>query len=476
MPVKGESIKEFSLRALIVLCVMAIYAQSVSFDFSYDDGPRIQRDQLVSGEPAGGTGLARIFSAPTFPGDLYRPVTTWTFRLNYLLFGLDPSFFHAFNVALHAAVSVLVFELLLVVCCSASIALCGALIFGLHPIQVEAVANISGRAELLAAFFGLLSLLVFVRGAKSWFGGILAAVLLLAACLSKESAAVFVFLIPLVSWFVAQMQRVRVWRGAIMLALGAALSVFLRYLVLGSVFSVTRAPYYLAENPLASEGVSFLTRLLVGLQLLGRYLILLVYPVDLSADYSLGPQHFWEAVYGSQGMLWLSVLTVWCVLAVKLRRSPAGLFAFWYLGAFLVTCNILTPIGTIMADRLAYLPSIGFIGLTVWGVPRILPGKRVLKTALAALAILLAVFLSLGRIPVWKDNTSLFLQTSLDAPFSPKAMESAGKEWFYTFKNYERAEFFFRRALALDPNRPETMPFLIDLSLARNNLKEAEYW
>ena len=124
---------------------------------------------------------------------LYRPLTLFTVALNYAFGGLHPSGFHAVNVTLHAIVCLLVWLVVQRLFGDAAVSSCAALLFAVHPVHSEAVANVVGRAEILAALFMLLGLLVLlpVRRVPSWSRVAGAAVLFLAALFSKETAVCY---------------------------------------------------------------------------------------------------------------------------------------------------------------------------------------------------------------------------------------------------------------------------------------------
>ena len=96
----------------------------------------------------------------------YRPLTVLSFRINHALSGLDPRDFHITNVVLHTIVSLLSFELSRLLFADKRPAFIAALLFSVHSIHTEAIANIVGRAELLSAIFFIAALLAFTRVAK----------------------------------------------------------------------------------------------------------------------------------------------------------------------------------------------------------------------------------------------------------------------------------------------------------------------
>ena len=139
---------------LLALLAVLPYGNALQNGFAFDDEPVIQRNPVVTD----GVDLTRILASPVPPGDLYRPLTVLTFAVNERLSPGRAASFHAVNLLLHAAVTLLVFAIAVRLFASARVAAIAAALFAVHPIHTEAVTNIVGRAELLAALFGLLAL------------------------------------------------------------------------------------------------------------------------------------------------------------------------------------------------------------------------------------------------------------------------------------------------------------------------------
>src|SRR5207237_6057979 len=127
---------------------------------------------------------------------VYRPVTTLTFAVDHALHGVRPLGYHLLNVLLHAAVAVLAAVVGRRVTGDGAIAFVTALLFATHPVHTEAVTSVVGRAEVLAALFGLAAWLVIDRRA-SLGRDLAAALLLLLSALSKESGVTFLGAIAL---------------------------------------------------------------------------------------------------------------------------------------------------------------------------------------------------------------------------------------------------------------------------------------
>ena len=469
------------LRILLALLAVALYAPSLWFEFAYDDFHQIVLRPAITGEAGKPAAVTPLFTAPTFPGDLYRPLTIASYWLQYRVSGAAPAAYHLLNILLFTVCVVAVFELGLPLLRSRGAAVFGAALFAAHPLHVEAVANVVGRAELLAAALGFGACLA-VRRERRRRGIVSAVIMFTAACFCKESALV---LLPLIPWYARlcgqDEQRMRFSQIAALvaaLAAGAACYLIARGVVLGGSFGAAADPaYYHPENPLLFE--NWFARVLPGLELLGHYLSLLAVPIGLQIDYSLGYQDFWRRVYSLRGFLFLSIAALFLFVLWRMRRSPAVFFGVWTCAAFALTLNILVPIGTIMGDRLAFLPSVGF---TLFAA-ELLAGAalrcRCSPRSTAVLAVLLIgsfAGLTCARLPVWSNNQTVFEQAVKDNPRSSKSAVALAMYWYYRAHDVPRAKEWFKKTLQIDPTNMYAARHLIDIAMKERQPEEAEHY
>ena len=277
---------------------------------------------------------------PDRPGlALYRPVTQTVWTLLWSAGGGLPFAFHLFNLVVGALVPILLLLLLRAIGLATAGALAASLVFAVMPIHTEATASIVGSAELLAAAFGAGSLLAFVRRLDG-----LAVALLALAVLSKEHAAALVA----VGWIFAGPQRTRRWKAG----LGAAVALLLVFWLRTRVASGWPAVPVI-DNPasILPAGKRVLTALWVQCLYVWKTFV----PVALSADYSYKQIPLVMGVadpraWAGLGLAAASVAAVW-----RTRTAGAAVAAYWLLA--LPTSNVLFAVGTIMGERLAYLPS-----------------------------------------------------------------------------------------------------------------------
>lgn len=452
---------------VIASASVALFFHSIFFDFSYDDFWQIHRNPLVTDSSS----WLELLLTPTPPGNLYRPLASLTYKATYYFFGENPLPYHIINLLLYAVIGCLVFELYTPLVQSRRVALVASLAFVFHPVHTEAVCSVVGRAELLAALFGIISCLTLKR---SW---LLSALALLLAVLSKESALIFLLLAPLYTYYQDKSALNSAARKSIPLILVCLFALGLRFSVLGQMsFAHEGQSAAIAENPIAH--LDMFQRVVPALKVQGEYVRLMFMPIKLSADYSAMPQEFFAELYTWQGFF-LILLFLYLVFAIVYFRSHSfGFWGIWYLLTCLPTANLLFPIGTVMGERLLFTPSVGLI---VWFVTLLarqaqLPKLRIIANPLVVTCCLAIFGLhTLVRIPVWQSNYTLFSQTALDAPQSPKSAFNLAVEL------HKRGEFagaveYFRRCLDLDPDNVVAAGNLADIYLKKGQLGRVEYW
>src|SRR5712664_419595 len=387
--------KERLRVGLLLAAVALVYSNTLLNEFTMDDGLYVANNPQVTAPSV------RALFTPNKIVNVFRPVTFATLAWNQSMNGGKPFGFHLFNLMLHAAVTWLLYLLLLAILETSphaqTVAFVAALLFAVHPIHTEAVASIVGRAELLAAGFLLAAWILHLRDRE-----ISALICFVLALLSKESAVVFLPLAAIGDYASGK------WKPASRYLRIAGLTL----LYLGVLWKVQGGHFGMADiqrlnNPLATIPTGW--RILNALRVAWKYVGLQFYPATLSCDYSFNqiPVYLdWRhtlpaaiaAVAAVGGWTW----------AIWKRRYAVVLAGAIYLAGFCTTANILVPIGTIMGERLAYLPSAGFCLLIALAWNWLQARQR--KLALLALAVFVAVLgaRTVVRNRDWKDNLTLY--------------------------------------------------------------------
>jgi tetratricopeptide (TPR) repeat protein len=355
----------------------------LTYSNSFEAGLTLDNKVVLAQDPRirewNGQNLRLIFQEnywwPYAASDLYRPLTTLSYLCNYAVLGNGARVagYHWMNFLLHWANAWLVLVILRRLTARTGVALLAAALFAVHPVNVESVTNIIGRADLLAAFSILAGGWCYLRAAGvsglrklPWLGGV--ALIACAGVLMKESALMIGAFVLLYDWLWRWPELPgATWRERLP---AACLLLWARHRLLYA------SPVYgqsFVDNPIAYAGVfpGFMT----AMKVIGRYLGLLVLPGTLSCDYSYNQiplfgemAHWWENLYAWVALAVVAAL-VWA--AVRGRRGHV-LFAWgtlFFLLMLLPTSNLLVPIGSIMAERFLYLPSLGFClvaALALW--------------------------------------------------------------------------------------------------------------
>lgn len=420
----------------VVLAAVLPYAGTAGHGFALDDAPEVVQNANIRSL----AGIPRILAGSAWEGagepvPIYRPLTTLTYALNHAAGGLSPRGYHLVNVALHAAVSLLVLALALRLGLPLAAAAAGAVLFAIHPVHVEVVANVAGRKDALATAFALLAILAHATATRG--GGraraALPAVAFAAALLSKENgvAAVGGF----VAWDLLFAREAWASRRRRMLLLyasyAATLAAYLlvRRAAVGSAgIPLSTIPF--VENPLAHAGL--VPRVLTATAVLGRGLRLLVFPAPLSPDYSFDAIPLVRSALDARFLAAAAALAVLVALAAaRARRRPVLAFAaLWYAAGVFPTSNLLFPVGTIFGDRILYLPSVA-LALAVAAIvaPAVVSGRRSVRTAGLVAGLAAAAALSARTVAyasTWADEVSLFSAAVRAVPGSAKAHELLG--------------------------------------------------
>lgn len=456
-----------------LICALAaalVYAGALGNRFALDDGPIVERNPAAHDVSA----AVDAFGQPYWPSEhqagQWRPLVILSFAADWSLSGGSPAWLHAGNALWHAAATALLVPVLTAYV-PVTAALAGGLVFAVHPVHVEAVANLAGRAELMTCFFLLAAILLArtvrrgrAAGCRTWSVELLMLAAVGLALLSKEHAAVALALLVLDD---AATRRVipagLPWRDyAAVAAVTASWLVIRRHVEGGLSFQAVAPTFF----HLGGWG-----RIATMLPVVFVMLRLLVWPFDLSPDYHPRVVERLETfnVTGVAGLLVLLALVALAFATWRSKRAvSAGLFIIGI--AWLPTANLLFPTGIVIAERTLYLASVGVALIAAAGAEAfaIHQGERpaILASVLACVPLALT---TVTAVPAWKDNRALVM-TALDHhPESYRVHTSAARVYrrmglpeaamreylvadeLYPLDHYLLAEI---GALALDDNDP----------------------
>jgi hypothetical protein len=370
------------------------------------------------------------------------------FAVEWVVGGHGPMLFHAVNVALYVAVTLLVFRLgaLVLPRWAAWIA---AALFAVHPVHVEAVANVVGQSELWVALFVLPAVVLYVRARRA---GVMRArdamgivVLYALACFSKEHGIVLPALLAAAELLVIDdarplRERARELRP-LALALGAVAIGFLAaHTVVLSRNGLTGFNEFV---PFQTLQLSTRDRILTMFGVVPQWIRLFYWPAKLRSEYA--PPDI-DIAQGFSALQIPGVLLLGAILALAVvlrRRRPVTSFGIaWIVIALLPSSNFIVAAGIILSERTLFLPSVGAMlvaaDVFVWLAPRVTTVRvRTVAAACLAAVLMAATARSFSRTRVWHDNDRLFTQAVHDAPDSYRAHYMRG---IWEFENHHKAE------------------------------------
>lgn len=429
-PAQAAGPNRLLIALFFFLLAVPLYGDTLGHRYALDDAIVITQNSYTK---RGVAGIPDIFAHDSFAGfpmvrkDLvsggrYRPLSIATFALEYQAAGPSPGLSHLVNLLLYGLTGALLYLLLLRLFQAErrtpwwmAPAFLITLLYVTHPLHTEIVANIKGRDEILAFLFALGTFHACLSyyenpGGRGSLHLAAAGFLLLLGALAKESVLPFVAIIPLGLWF---------FRGShprrLGFVLGALMLPVVVYAVARSVFAGPMAVVHtpdLLNDPFAYA--TFSQRLATVFETFGVYLRLFLLPHPLTHDYYYNQVPLTDLGHLSSFLPAVIALALAGVTAVGTpRRSPIAFGLLYFALGFSIVSNLFFSIGTTMAERFLYIPSLGLaiaLVFTLDGLSRQALGGQGRRAA-AILLIFLSVAYSAKTIVrnlAWKDNLTLF--------------------------------------------------------------------
>jgi tetratricopeptide (TPR) repeat protein len=405
------------IAAILIAAGFFVYANSLSNSFVWDDEEQVVNNTVI--RDWNNAGL--IFKSSTFyaggaglSGGFYRPLVTLSYFWNYSYWGLNPFGYHLTQLLIHCANAFLVFYLLKTIFEKNNIkngrfaALAAALIFAVHPANVESVAYIGSVGEVMYVFFALLALVFFVKsldGVKTFapqlFWGSFGLVFL--GFLAKEAAIV---VLPLMLVY-------------LLLFLKASRSIYIKFFagVAAVVVSYAFLRFFVAKIAPVSQflapihGAPLWQRFVTIPYEILTYLGIILFPKDLSIW-----RHFVVAL-AADPRFWASLIALVAIAAVLLyyiartKSKPFFFFALWFAIALAPILNII-PLDMTVAERWLYFPIIGFLGAVslavIGGAQKLSPNHQKIALAVFIIAIVALGMRTVARNADWRNGLSLY--------------------------------------------------------------------
>jgi len=518
------------MRGVLMLCAFVVYANSIPNKWAVDDAVVVHENRFVK---RGIKGLDSLFTQEmlvattdvqqqAIAGGRWRPLTPMLFALGAEIFASDkiengkqvkdkagfvlkdvsekthlPHVLHFFNVLCYALLCGFLYEILLLLLNPTQdkanhkanfVALVATLLYTLHPLHTEAVANVKGLDEILTLFGALGTLYACVKihyTEKLLYKGLWATVGVISfflALLAKETAVTFLIIIPLALYFFTKEKTEKIALYLVPLCIVASIYWGLRqqavakaqligfktmhlmndpFLVLNEkaqfepLFSGSQLRKLVNTSEQTLVKMPYSSQLATNIYTFGLYLKLLVVPYPLTFDYY--PRHiavkdFWD-ISVLFSLLLHSFLVFWTFKGLKSKNIISFGLLFYFI-TFSIVSNIIFPIGTNMAERFMFMPSVGMCLVMAillyefsqrWQIKNVFWGLGLISLVCSGLVV--------ARNPVWKDNLTLMqndLKTSQNSGKIKADLVEVSLQKIYTeLKNNHSQELNIKQTEAL---------------------------
>jgi tetratricopeptide (TPR) repeat protein len=423
-----------------------LYMNTLNHGYVIDDQIAITRNSLTQ---QGISGIGQIFSHSYLYGydgredESYRPLTLTTFAIEKSFFDASPKASHFIQILLYGVLLVVLFKWLSELAGedSRSLVAVTCLLFAVHPIHTEVVANVKSRDELLGAVLLFTSLLYFLRWLriKKWKDLSVSLVAFFMAMLSKETAVLGIVLFPAMGYITEKRSLKQTVQDSLPVISPFVLYFAIRTSVLSDVLINDPIDPVANSLAMAHSGSELLA---TNFSIFCKYLELLIIPVRLSWDYSV-PQLPLVGFSSPAALIGLaSVLTLLTLLIFGVwKRSMLGLGAVIFLSTFVLTSNFFFLINCPLGERFMFMPSLGFILMLVWSVQRI----QVTSWSKYALFLVLPVGVLFSLRTVfrnmdWKDNLTIYEAGRTVCPKSVKVRFNLGTEYLQQGERAQSSE------------------------------------
>ncbi|MGD1844336.1 MAG: glycosyltransferase family 39 protein [Salibacteraceae bacterium] len=442
---KGQQ-RNLILAILIGVVGFVLYTNTLSHGYVLDDFSVIEKNNIIR---QGFSAIPTIFKTSYRAGyeaghnSLFRPLSLVMFAMEWGISPNNPGFHHFVNILLYGLGGGVLFLTLIRLFGNRNvmIAFIAAMLFIAHPLHTEVVANIKSRDEILLLLFGALALNRFLRYMDTgqlkqllysvgWY---------FLAILSKESAITFLALFPLALYFFRDHSLKKILQSSAVFLGPALIYLFWRTAVLGDLTGHSKVARI--DNLLMFAQNDWLTQKATAVMIIGKYLLLLIFPHPLVNDASynqiplagLNNPYFWLS------FLVLVGLAIYGIRGLKKKDPVAFGIAFFFI-TFSIYSNLIITIGSSYGERFLFIPILGFTIAVAFLLARFLKfdredhqqqslsallGEHKPGLAILAVVVLLFGYKTIDRNPDWESELTLY---SADVVHSPN---SARMRYYY---------------------------------------------
>ncbi|HTB53439.1 MAG TPA: tetratricopeptide repeat protein [Ferruginibacter sp.] len=478
---------------IIIICAV-FYVNTLSNQFALDDVMVLTGNNSVK---QGIGGLGDILTKDSFYGyigngsDLsggrWRPLSLIVYAIEYQFFGDNPGIYHLNNFLLYIFCCVVLFKFLkeFVFTSNHLAAFIATLIFAIHPVHTEVVANIKSLDEILSLLL-LLSTLYYsfkyINDNSNKKNLVKSLVCYAFALLSKENGITFLAIIPLSFYFLTKKTFKEIF------------FYYLPYLIVGLFYLAIRFTAFRATGTLTDTlnapflHATFEEQIATKILIMGKYLILLFIPYPLSYDYSYNqiPYVTFSNIYVWITIIAYAALSIFAIINLK-KKNILAYGILIYLISISIVSNFLVDIGAPMGERFLFQASVGFaicFGLILSNLFTIKNNVKAFRITLIS-ATLLCGYITIARNSDWKNNEELYIHDVKVSSNSLRTNMNAGAEYITLSEEdptlqkqyFDAAIPYLKKAIAIDSTTIDSYLNLGIIYQRSGNLDTAEiYW
>jgi len=462
--------KILTIYLLLILTILVTYWQVKDFNFvSYDDELYVtENSQVQAGISVDGT----IWAFTTFRAGNWHPLTWLSHMLDCELYGLNPMGHHWTNLLFHITNTLLLFFMFQKMTGSMWRSAFVAALFALHPLHVESVAWVAERKDVLSTFFGMLTILAYIRYVKkrNFFRYSLIFILLSLGLMAKPMLVTMPFVLLLLDFW--PLERLKYYSPN---QSSKLFSLIYEKIPLFIPVTISSVLTILAQKEVGAlysiEVLPITTRIANALISYNSYIFKTIWPQSLAVFYphTLGIMSLWNVLLAAFAIAGISFFSI-----RLLKQHPyVAIGWFWYLGTLVPVIGLIQVGSQGMADRYTYIPLIGLFIIVVWGMPDLLKKSHSNKIILTVFAIILIFVFSTRsyfQIRHWENSATVFKNAIQTTKNNWLAHRELGLALMRKGK-LDEAVFYYKKALQI---RPKYLTALDNLGMTLHQLGRFE--
>lgn len=439
------------------------YYNTLNNGFVFDDLPLIQDNKTLPSLK----NVNNIFSVITQKRG-YRPIRALSYAIDYHFSELNPLSYHISNIAYHTINTFLVYLITLFLLGNRVTAFFASLLFAVHPVHTDAVTYIAGRRDILFTLFYLTGFYTFLKYRQTNRSTFMLSSMIayLLSIGSKEMGVTLpaIFLLyDLVNNLPQETKELKL-RGFLSNVIKTLKEIWVHYKYFYSIFFIGALAFsaqkILINSPSHQKGYygdSLWVTLLTVNKIIFHYIKLLIFPINLVADYSYDAFPLASSLFewSTLASTILLLLLLFVLVRMLTRKKWIAFSGIWFFITLLPVCHII-PHHELLAEHYLYLPSYGFCLIIALFLTALLEDKKNSSLIYSSFMVIIVLFSLriIDRNRDWKDGMALWSKTVKTAPRCARAQNNLGAEYLKG-KKYREATFHLKKALDIKPKDAE---------------------